>query len=220
MVERFALLVRAKSRRPRYRPASHVRRGLSSETLHGQRAPGSPNPVRHVDGFRPVVLAEDVRIRVERHCWGVAELLGELDDRGALLADEQRGERVPQVVGARTPRRSSGTRRPAARRRRAGRRSAVRAACPPKSAQDDTWPPPKRRARTREDPCSGPSAEGPPPRRTTESHDLQGLPEEPTGGLEPRPLHYEAVRVSFRVASVARKSLQAGRFVRLGMTAE
>jgi hypothetical protein len=46
------------------------------------------------------VLAEDVRVRVQRHRWRVAELLGELDDRGALLADEQRGECVAQVVRA------------------------------------------------------------------------------------------------------------------------
>jgi hypothetical protein len=44
------------------------------------------------------MLTEHVRVRAERQRRGVAELLGELDDGGALLADQQRGERVAELV--------------------------------------------------------------------------------------------------------------------------
>jgi hypothetical protein len=75
--------------------------GLSGETLPSRPgAPSSLNPVGHVDGFGPTVLAEDMGVRVQGHGRRVAELLGEFDDRGALFADQQRGERVAEVVWA------------------------------------------------------------------------------------------------------------------------
>ena len=46
-----------------------------------------------------------VYVQGHRRC--VAELLGELDDRSALLADQQGGERVSQIVRARAAQASS-----------------------------------------------------------------------------------------------------------------
>jgi hypothetical protein len=74
---------------------------------HSRPTPSSPNPVGHVDGFGPPVLAEDVGVGVQGHGRRVAELLGELDDRSALLADQQGGERVSQIVRARAAQASS-----------------------------------------------------------------------------------------------------------------
>lgn len=56
------------------------------------------DPLAHISRLRAPVLAEHVRVRVQRHGRPVPELLGELHDRRPLLADQQRGERVPEVV--------------------------------------------------------------------------------------------------------------------------
>jgi hypothetical protein len=56
------------------------------------------DPLVDVNRLRAPVLAEHVRVRVQRHGRRVAELLGEFHDRRPLLADQQRGERVAKIV--------------------------------------------------------------------------------------------------------------------------
>jgi hypothetical protein len=58
------------------------------------------DPLAHVNRLRAAVLAEHMRVRVQRHRRRMPQLLGELHDRRSLLADQQRGERVPEVVRA------------------------------------------------------------------------------------------------------------------------